>query len=135
MKSLWKCLIQTAIVIGVSTCSTAALVADDAGPTGVVRISKPKSQNAASGNITQVSAMQTQGGCVAAYAPPVDPGCSTPAANCSAMPATCCPAGTCDGYCEFPRRRMLRRALAAAIAGTQKCNARTVIAIILDEVC
>lgn len=86
MKSLWKCLVQSAIVISASTCSSATLVADDAGQTGFARISKPKSLNDQHDYVTQVSA--TQGGCVAACAPP--PSCPAPAKSCAPSCTTSC---------------------------------------------
>jgi hypothetical protein len=81
MKSLFNCLVRSTLIIGVSTCTTGPLVADDAEPVGVVRISKPKSQN--DGRVTQVSALTMQDSCApngdtTTCAPPVDTSCSTP---------------------------------------------------------
>ncbi len=92
MKSLWKCFVQSAIVVGVSTCSTTTLVAQDAGPFGTVRVSQARApqqvqqpqqqlpqqnqqtRNVVSGPVRQASQVQPE----EAYAPPAPPIVQTP---------------------------------------------------------
>lgn len=57
MKSLWKRVAQSTLVVGLAASLTGSLVAQDSGPVGVVRISKPKSSVAPGGPVTPVSAM------------------------------------------------------------------------------
>jgi hypothetical protein len=86
MKSLWISLVKSVIVVGVSTCSSTTLVADDASPAGVVRISQPKSANVDKGEVTQTSAQLSTGSCAAACAPSTS--------------SDVCATGACDGYCD-----------------------------------
>lgn len=94
MKSLWKCLVQSAIVIGVSTCSTSTLLAQDDGQAGIVRISKPKTRDVMRGNVTLVNGMQCADGSVNPSAPVTscDPGMGCPCFGSM---------GSCDGGCDF----------------------------------
>lgn len=57
MKSLWKRVVQSTLVVGLAASLSGSLVAQDAGPVGVVRISKAKSSAAPGGPVTPVSAM------------------------------------------------------------------------------
>ena len=98
MKSLWKCLIQSAIVIGVSAGLTATVHAQGANAPGVVRISKPKT--ATTGKVVQTSAQMAQPDCTASVAPtcavPSGPSCAVPSAPSCAVPTCAAPSGpTC----------------------------------------
>ena len=99
MKSLWKCLVQSAMVVGVSTCSTAAIFAQDDGQAGIVRITKPRTADSMRGPVSMASASNMADGCMTGSAPQASAG---PTCDPSmGIPGSChggsCPNGFCDG--------------------------------------
>lgn len=79
MKSLWKCLVHSAIAIGMSAGVSTTVSAQDAGAAGVVRISKPRTVDVGEQRVTPVSAMQAASCNTTPSAAPMAPqgGCNT----------------------------------------------------------
>ena len=76
MKSLWKNLVQSALVVGLAVSMTGTLVAQDSGQAGIVRISRPKlSDVAANRQVTPTSAMMMNESCNTAAGSPSSVGC------------------------------------------------------------
>ena len=63
MKSLWKNLVQSVLVVGLTASLTGTLIAQDSGQAGIVRISRPKMSDVANGRVTPTSAMLMDGSC------------------------------------------------------------------------
>ena len=63
MKSLWKNLVQSVLVVGLTASLTGALIAQDSGQAGIVRISRPKMSEVLNGPVTPTSAMMMDGSC------------------------------------------------------------------------
>lgn len=116
MKYLWKCLAHCTAVVGVSTCMTTSIVAQDAAGAGIVRITKAKSPVAAAqARVTQVSLMQVQSAPAPGAAPTPINGApaATPTANSTGCGPTvacqnCLAGETFDTSCPRCRRRMRR---------------------------
>jgi hypothetical protein len=75
MKSLWKSLVQSALVIGLMASMTGALIAQDSGQAGIVRISRPKMSDVANGQVTPTSAMLMDGSCTTSTGSPAIASC------------------------------------------------------------
>ena len=69
MKSLWKRVIRSALVAGLTAGLTGSLIAQDSGPAGVVRISRPRTQDSTSSQVIPVSAFM-EGNCNTVASPP-----------------------------------------------------------------
>ena len=70
MKSLWKRVVKCTLVLGLTASLTGSLVAQDSGPAGIVRISRPKSSDLVGGPVTPASAMMMDGNCNVTSAAP-----------------------------------------------------------------
>jgi hypothetical protein len=68
MKSLWKRVIRSTLVAGLTAGLTGSLIAQDSGPAGVVRISRPRTQDSTSSQVIPVSAFM-EGNCNAVASP------------------------------------------------------------------
>ena len=81
MKSLWKRVIRSALVAGLTAGLTGSLIAQDSGPAGVVRISRPRTQDSTSSQVIPVSAFM-EGNCNTVASPPGD-GSGNPNGSCT----------------------------------------------------
>ena len=117
MKSFWKCLAHSTIVIAVSTCSSGSLVAEDTESVGIVRLSKQRSQNVHKVAVTQVKAMHDQATITTNCNAPDNSGGSTVITNSACSPINECDSSACEGYCNFPRRSLFRQQFAGVNAG------------------
>jgi hypothetical protein len=63
MKSLWKRVVLSTLIVGVAASLTGTLLAQDSGPAGIVRISRPKTSDIVNGQVTPTSAMMMDGSC------------------------------------------------------------------------
>ncbi len=75
MKSLWKNLVQSALVVGLAASLTGTLVAQDSGQAGIVRISRPKMSDVVNRQVTPTGAMMMSESCNTAIGSQSSAGC------------------------------------------------------------
>ena len=80
MKSLWKRVIQSTLVVGIAASLTGSLIAQDPDPVGIVRISRPRSADAVN-RVMPVSAMMEAGSCNALAGAPGSAACDPSSAG------------------------------------------------------
>ena len=83
MKSLWKNLVQSALVVGlIASLTGGALIAQDSGQAGIVRISRPKMSDLTNGQVTPTSAMMMDGSCNTSAGSPMSVGSEASSGAC-----------------------------------------------------
>ena len=98
MKSLWKNLVQSALVVGLAASLTGTLIAQDAGQAGIVRISRPKMSDVVNRQVTPTGAMMMSESCNTATGSPSSGGCDPSSSGVGSGYNN----GQGSQYCEYP---------------------------------